>query len=86
MHTLSLHDALPIYDLFFKLFILIYAVFLIYYKANNFDKYIYYFVLLYVCIMYLVSCKIKSYFIHVVCIQLILLELYITFTNKILYI
>ena len=48
------------------------------YKLNYIDIINYYIVLLYIIIMFTVSIKVKSQFIHIVCVQLLLLELYIS--------
>ena len=47
------------------------------YKLNYIDRIIYLIVLLYIIIMFALSIKEKSKFIHIVCVQLLLLELYI---------
>ena len=46
------------------------------YKLNYIDRIIHYIVLLYIIMMFALSMKEKSKFIHIVCVQLLLLELY----------
>ena len=70
-----------LYDTFTNILILIYTIYIGYYKLDNYDKIIHCIVMLYVLIMFLASYKFKSYFIHIVCVQLLLLELYIEETK-----
>lgn len=66
-----------LYDTITNTLILIYTIYFSYYNLDNYDKIIHFSIIIYVTIMFLASYKFKSYFIHIVCVQLLLLELYI---------
>ena len=64
------------YDTIINIILISYCTYLTY-KLDYIDRIIHYIVLLYVIIMFIISNNVKSYFIHIVCVQLILLEVYI---------
>lgn len=64
------------YDTITNIILISYCTYLTY-KLDYIDRIIHYIVLLYVIIMFIISNNVKSYFIHIVCVQLILLEVYI---------
>lgn len=64
------------YDTITNIILISYCTYLTY-KLDYIDRIIHYIVLLYVIIMFIISNKVKSYFIHIVCVQLMLLEVYI---------
>ena len=65
------------YDTIINMILISYCIYTTY-KLNYIDIINYYIVLLYIIIMFTVSIKVKSQFIHIVCVQLLLLELYIS--------
>lgn len=64
------------YDTITNIILIIYCTYTTY-KLNYIDRIIYYIILLYIIMMFFLSMKEKSKFIHIVCVQLLLLELYI---------
>lgn len=64
------------YDTITNIILISYTTYLTY-KLDYTDRITHYIVLVYVIIMFSLSHKVKSYFIHIVCVQLMLLEVYI---------
>lgn len=65
-----------LYDTITNIILISYCSYLTY-KLNYIDRIVHFSVVLYVIIMFIVSNKVNSYFIHIICVQLLLLELYV---------
>ncbi len=65
------------YDTITNMILISYCVYTTY-KLNYIDRIIHLLILIYIIIMFNVAMKVKSHFIHIVCVQLLLLELYIS--------
>ena len=64
------------YDVIINIILISYTTYFTY-KLDNIDRITHYITLLYAMTMFIVSNNVKSCFIHIVCVQLILLEIYI---------
>ena len=64
------------YDIITNIILISYCSYITY-RLSYIDRMFHFLAVLYVIVMFAISNKVKSYFIHIVCVQLILLHIYI---------